>query len=137
MTDFDDLDIQVDGQRCYHSSDWDAAIKEFLDRCWKFGGKICFGGDEAGFQLSLIFGARDCSIALWSNDSAPPSNTLSGPTFHSSSEWDEVLESLNRFVDDEHIQMLVITNRHDSAKELRLWKKSDGCLGIAGTYPGR
>jgi hypothetical protein len=60
---------------------------------------------------------------------------VGGLVFHSTSEWNDVLDSLTRFVDDDYIKMVIITNRWNPAQELRLWKKDDGSLGIAGTYP--
>jgi hypothetical protein len=132
MTTHDGLTVQVNGQMF----EWNSALTEFLaDSGRRFGGRICFSARESGFCLDLIWGNDDCSILLWSDDSAPATDAVGGLVFHSTSEWNDVLDSLTRFVDDDYIKMVIITNRWNPAQELRLWKKDDGSLGIAGTYP--
>lgn len=129
------LEIEVNGDRRYHRSNWRSAIYKFLNQSAASGGRICFGAREAGFVLSLTLGQKDCAIVLWTNEIAPKSHLIKGKILHSPSEWDYVTEYLRQFVDNSKIEMFVITNRWNPTQELRLWKKSNGTLGIAGTYP--
>ncbi len=139
MTVCDELDIQVDGHRCYPSMCWKEAIRDFLDQCTGTGGKICFGGKE-GFCLYLDWEPEslphemNCVINLWSTATPPPIHTLNGTVLYSNSEWGRAVPSLQQFVDDDSIQMLVIVCSHTGTREFRLWKQDDGSLGFGGTF---
>lgn len=121
LSDADQHEIQVSGQRCFPMNEWRNAIEHYLFGVWgnkdevMFRSKINFGGvslrlDQSCGEYYAIGQSPDADLLPFSTN-----GVLSVGCWQL-----EVEQGLIRFAKNEEIRMLVITFRNHGV--LKLWK---------------